>query len=196
MVYWSSLTSLCPSFTSLHPTKVVIFSDIVCCIDSTRENLIQIPVHRFQEQIKAYLEIKKLTQMDNTGVICRSSKFSKSCPSEFDQLWQLITFPTEVHRGSVLRAKKDLDLLYKLCNTRTSGTPASLFFSPLNLVENSKTRDFSLLKFPKSSLGMNFKRGILRGFLTVSLEMNLGHQSNIYLWMTITEFFSNRLVLA
>jgi hypothetical protein len=116
-----------------------------------------------------------------SGIVVRLSKSLEFRPSQFDQLWQLITFATEVHRGSTLMSKKGLNVLYKLLKTRISSPKGFIFFSPLNLVKNSKTRVFSLLKFPKSSLGMNFKRGILCGFLTFSLEMNLGHQSNIYL---------------
>lgn len=78
-------------------------------------------------------------------------------------------------------SKKGLELLYEWLKPRICGSKGFLFFPPLNLTKNPKTRDFFLLKFPKSSSGMNFKHGLLRGFLTVSLEMNLEYQSNIYL---------------
>jgi hypothetical protein len=174
---------------------MLIFCEIVCWIDGTRGDYIKIPVCQVKEQVLNYTAIQKLLQTDKTGVIRSCSNIAKTRPSLFGQLWQLMTFDTGAPRGSTLTSKKGLDLLYEWLKPRTYRSKIWLFFSPLKLAKNSKTRDFFLLKFPKSSSEMNFKRELFRGFLTVSLEMNLEYQSNIYLWTTITEFFSNRPVL-
>jgi hypothetical protein len=190
VTYLSSLACSCASFPFLRAVKVLIFSQIVCWIYDHLKDYVKIPVCQINDQVSSYTAIQKLLQTDITGVIYGSWNLAEFRPSCFSQLWQWIASVTGARRGSTLMSKKGIDLSYRWLNTRTCSSKGSPFFSPLNLAKNSKFRTFFLLKFPKSSSGMNFKLSVLRGILTVSLEINLGYQSNIYLQMTIREFFT------
>ena len=152
---------------------------------------VKIPVRDIQDQVRTYSTIQKSTTTDKIGVIYGRSNFLQFCPSIFGQLWPQITFDTGARGGQIGHGMKGLEKLYKGPKTRTYSSKLWTVAAHLNLAKIKKTRTFFEWNLPKSSPGVNFKRATLRGFLTVLLETNAGHQSYTYLQMTITEFFCN-----